>query len=75
MGIPLINKVKAVISAHQLLIQYEKDDGTVGILRGDQKVAWECQINTLKMGMSCYENILGHVYQEEILRGNYMEIE
>jgi hypothetical protein len=75
MGIPLINKVKAVISTHQLFIQYEKENGTIGILRGDQKVAKECQINTLKMGNSCQENILGHVNQEEILGENYMEIE
>lgn len=50
MGLPLINKIKAVISTHQLLIHYEKDDDRVGVLYGDQKSARECQVNTLKMG-------------------------
>ncbi|XP_057550539.1 uncharacterized protein LOC130828592 [Amaranthus tricolor] len=50
MDLPLINKVKAVISTHQLLIQYEKEDGKVGILYGDQKISRECQVNSLKMG-------------------------
>lgn len=51
MRLPLINKVKAVISTHQLLIQYEKDDDKVGILYGDQTIARERQVNTLKMGI------------------------
>ena len=55
MGLPLINKVKAVISTHQLLFQYEKDDGKVGILHGDQKIARECHVNTLKMGAESRE--------------------
>lgn len=50
MGLLLINKIKAVISTHQLLIQYEKDDDHVGVLYGDQKSARECQVNSLKMG-------------------------
>ena len=50
MGLPLINKIKAVISTHQLLLQYERDDAKVGILRGDQKSARECLINTSKNG-------------------------
>ena len=56
MGLPLINKVKAVISTHQLLIQYEKDDGKVGILYGDQKISRECQVNSLKMGIESNEH-------------------
>ena len=35
MGLPLINKIKVVISTHQLLLQYERDDASIGILRGD----------------------------------------
>ena len=31
MGLPLSNKIKAIISTHQLLLQYEKDDAKVGI--------------------------------------------
>ena len=57
MGLPLINKVKAVISTHQLLLLYEKDGGKVGILHGDQKIARECQVNTLKMGAECSERV------------------
>ena len=48
MGLPLINKLKAVISPHQLLLQFEQDDHKVGILKGDQKAAHQCLINTLK---------------------------
>ena len=55
MGLSLISKVKAVISRHQLLIQYEKDDCKVEILCGDQKITRECQVNTLKMGAESRE--------------------
>ena len=55
MGLPLINKAKAVISTHQILIQYEKDDGKVGILYGNQKISRECQVNSLKMGIQSNE--------------------
>ena len=48
MRLPLINKIKAVISPHQLLLQFEQDDGMVGILKGDQKTTHQCFINTLK---------------------------
>ena len=50
MDLPLINKSKVVILTHQLVIQYEKDDGKVELLYGDQKIARECQIKALKMG-------------------------
>ncbi|XP_057529955.1 uncharacterized protein LOC130808505 [Amaranthus tricolor] len=33
MGLPLINKLKAIISPYQLLLQFEQDDGKVGILK------------------------------------------
>ena len=39
MGLPLINKLKSVISPHQLLLEFEQDDSKVGILKGDQKEA------------------------------------
>ena len=48
MGLPLINKIKAAIFPHQLLLQFERDDGQVGILKGDQVTARQCLINTLK---------------------------
>ncbi|XP_057517953.1 uncharacterized protein LOC130798872 [Amaranthus tricolor] len=52
MGLPLINKIKAAIFPHQLLLQFERDDGKVGILKGDQITARQCLINTLKRGHS-----------------------
>ena len=52
MGLPLINKVKAAIFPHQLLLQFDRDDGQVGILKGDQMMARQCLINTLKRGAS-----------------------
>ncbi|XP_057547863.1 uncharacterized protein LOC130826275 [Amaranthus tricolor] len=52
MGLPLINKIKAAIYPHQLLLQFEWDDGKVGILKGDQITARQCLINTLKRGHS-----------------------
>ncbi|XP_057529862.1 uncharacterized protein LOC130808402 [Amaranthus tricolor] len=52
MGLPLINKIKAAIFPHQLLLQFERDDGQVGILKGDQMMARQCLINTLKRGAS-----------------------
>ncbi|XP_057520889.1 uncharacterized protein LOC130801138 [Amaranthus tricolor] len=36
MGLPLINKIKAAIFPHQLLLQFERDDGRVDILKRDQ---------------------------------------
>ena len=48
MVLHLISKIKAVISTHQFLLQDEREDATVGVLRGDQKSARECLINTLK---------------------------
>ena len=52
MGLPLINKIKAAIFLHQLLLQFEQDDGQVGILKGDQVMARQCLINTMKRGTS-----------------------
>ena len=52
MGLPLINKIKAAIFPHQLLLQFEQDDGQVGILKGDQVMARQCLINTMKRGTS-----------------------
>ena len=52
MGLPLINKIKAAIFPHQFLLQFEQNDGQVGILKGDQVTARQCLINTLKRGAS-----------------------
>lgn len=68
MGLPLINKIKAVIFTHQLLIQYEKDDGKAEILYGDQKIARECQVNKLKMAV-------GSSKDHESRKGKVEEVE
>ena len=52
MGLLLINKIKAAIIPHQLLLQFERDNGQVGILKGDQVMARQCLVNTLKRGTS-----------------------
>ena len=52
MGLPFINKIKAAIFPHQLLLQFEQDDGKVGIPKGDQVTAQQCLVNTLKRGTS-----------------------
>ena len=48
MELPLINKIIAAIFPQQLLLQFEQDDGQVGILKGDQVMARQCLIKTLK---------------------------
>ena len=48
MGLPFINKIKAVIFPHQLLLQFQQDDGQVGILKRDQLMTRQCLINNLK---------------------------
>ncbi|XP_057526208.1 uncharacterized protein LOC130805451 [Amaranthus tricolor] len=45
-------KIKAAIFPHQLLLQFETDNGQVGILKGDQVTARQCLVNTLKRGSS-----------------------
>ena len=42
-------------------MQYEKDDGIVGILRGDQKVTRGCQVNMLKLGIKEKLKMMSHV--------------
>ena len=38
---PTLNAIKEVIPRYLLLIQFELNDGKVGKLYGDQKMAWE----------------------------------
>ena len=52
MGLPLINNIKAAFFPHQLLLQFDQDDGQVGILKGDYVTARQCLVNTLKRGTS-----------------------
>ena len=47
-GRPTLNECKAVIIPALMLLKYEKDDGTVGSLNGDQKTARECYLSDVK---------------------------
>ena len=51
-GLPLIKKIKAAIFPHQLLLQFEQDEGQVGMLKGGRVMARQCLINTMKRGTS-----------------------
>ena len=44
LGRPTLNVAKAVIIPSLMLIKYERDDGSVGSLNGDQKTARECYL-------------------------------
>ncbi|XP_021716879.1 uncharacterized protein LOC110684753 [Chenopodium quinoa] len=48
LGRPTLNNSKAVIIPSLMLLKFEKDDGTVGSLRGDQKMARECFLLDIK---------------------------
>jgi len=47
-GRPTLSAVKAVIAPYLLLMQFELDDGRVGKLFGDQRMARECYYVSLK---------------------------
>ena len=47
-GHPTLNLSKAVIIPSLMLIKFERDDGTVGSLSGDQKMARECYLSDIK---------------------------
>jgi len=48
-GRPTLRMVKAVIAPYLLLMQFELDDGRIGKLFGDQRMARECYYVILKM--------------------------
>ena len=48
LGRPTLNEAKAVIIPALMLIKYERDDGSVGSLNGDQKTARECYLSAVK---------------------------
>lgn len=47
-GRPTLNISKAVIIPSLMLIKFERDDGIVGSLSGDQKMARECYLSDIK---------------------------
>ncbi|KAJ8431075.1 LOW QUALITY PROTEIN: hypothetical protein Cgig2_033683 [Carnegiea gigantea] len=42
------HKVKAVIASHLLPLQFEADDGSIGKLQGDQRMARECYLISIQ---------------------------
>ena len=45
---PTLNASRAVIVTHLMLMKYECNNGTVGTIHGDQQVARECYVATLR---------------------------
>ena len=52
LGRPTLNVAKAVIIPSLMLIKYERDDGSVGSLNGDQKTARECYLSAVRDTMA-----------------------
>ncbi|XP_021739588.1 uncharacterized protein LOC110705972 [Chenopodium quinoa] len=48
LGLPTLNDSKAVIIPSLMLLKFEKDDKTVGSIRGDQRMARECYLTDIK---------------------------
>ncbi|KAL2902413.1 Nuclear receptor-interacting protein 3 [Bienertia sinuspersici] len=48
LGRPTLNAAKAVVVTYLMLMKFECDDGSVGTLRGDQKIARDCYYTTVK---------------------------
>ena len=48
LGRPTLNNSKAVIIPSLMLLKFERDNGTVGSLRGDQRMARECYLSDVK---------------------------
>ncbi|XP_021774385.1 uncharacterized protein LOC110738331 [Chenopodium quinoa] len=48
LGRPTLSDSKAVIIASLMLLKFEKDDKTVGSIRGDQRMARECYLTDIK---------------------------
>jgi len=48
LGRPTLNTIKPVIAPYLLLMQFELDDGRIGKLLGDQRMAWKCYYVSLK---------------------------
>ncbi|XP_021727147.1 uncharacterized protein LOC110694275 [Chenopodium quinoa] len=48
LGRPTLNDSKAVIIPSLMLLKFERDDKTVGSIRGDQRMARECYLTDIK---------------------------
>ncbi|XP_021838327.2 uncharacterized protein [Spinacia oleracea] len=47
LGRPTLNKIKAVVVTHLMLLKFVCDDGAIGTIHGDQQQARECYLTTL----------------------------
>ncbi|KAJ8423632.1 hypothetical protein Cgig2_028491 [Carnegiea gigantea] len=47
-GRPTLHRVKAVVAPYLLQLQFETNDGNIGELRGDQRTAQECYLESIK---------------------------
>ncbi|XP_021866425.2 uncharacterized protein [Spinacia oleracea] len=47
LGRPTLNKIKAVVVTHLMLMKYVCDDGAIGTIHGDQQQAKDCYLTTL----------------------------
>nr|XP_021851823.1 uncharacterized protein LOC110791388 [Spinacia oleracea] len=47
LGRPTLNKIKAVVVTHLMLLKYVCDDGAIGNIHGDQQQARDCYLTTL----------------------------
>ncbi|KAJ8423732.1 hypothetical protein Cgig2_025308 [Carnegiea gigantea] len=48
LGQPTLYKVKAVFAPYLLQLQFEADDGTIGMMQGDQWIARECYLVSIR---------------------------
>ncbi|XP_056695529.1 uncharacterized protein [Spinacia oleracea] len=46
LGRPTLNKIKAVVVTHLMLLKYVCDDGAIGTIHGDQQQARDCYLTT-----------------------------
>ncbi|XP_056688687.1 uncharacterized protein [Spinacia oleracea] len=47
LGRPILNKIKAVVVTHLMLLKFVYDDGAICTIRGDQQQARDCYLTTL----------------------------
>ncbi|XP_021835955.2 uncharacterized protein [Spinacia oleracea] len=47
LGRPTLNKIKAVVVTHLMLLKFVCDDGAIGTIHGDQQQAKDCYLTTL----------------------------
>jgi len=48
LGRPTLHRVKAVIAPYLIQLQFKADDSGVGEIRGDQRMAWECYLVSIR---------------------------